>query len=104
MNPHGTHTCHAQQWPPSHNVGGDLAKLARDFAVTVPPIRNKSREGVVKLGALAKSRNVISNGKARLAAITAATLHKNLSKDACISEWSATELSIVQRDYAVLDA
>ena len=31
-------------------------------------------------------------------------LHKNLSKDTCISEWSAPELSIEQREYAALDA
>src|ERR1700683_757101 len=69
--------------------GGDLAKLARDFSVTVPPKRNKSKEGVIELGALAKSQNVISNGNASLAAITAAMLHKNLSKDTHISQWSA---------------
>jgi len=86
------------------NVGGDLAKLSRDFSVTVPPKRNKSREGVIELGALAKSQNVISNGNASLAAITAATLQKYLSKDARISEWSAPELSIEQREYAALDA
>src|ERR1700683_4776665 len=86
------------------NVSGDLAKLASDFSVTVPPKRNKSREGVIELGALAKSRNVISNGNASLTAITAAMLHKNLSKDTRISEWSAPELSIEQREYAALDA
>jgi len=47
---------------------------------------------------------VVSSGNASLAAITAVTLNKNLSKDACISEWSAPELSCEKRDYAALDA
>jgi len=85
-------------------VGGNLVKLARDFSVSVPPKRNKSREGVIELGAMAKLRNVVSSGNASLAAITAVTLNKNLSKDACISEWSAPELSCEKRDYAALDA
>ena len=47
---------------------------------------------------------MISNGNASLAAITATMLHKNLSKDTRISEWSAPELSIEQKEYAALDA
>ena len=47
---------------------------------------------------------MVSSGNASLTAITAVTLNKNLSKDACISEWSAPELSCEQRDYAALDA
>src|SRR5882762_8366201 len=86
------------------NVGGDFAKLARDFTIAVPQKRNNSREGVVELGAMAKSRNVVSSGNASLAAITAVTLNKNLSKDPRISEWSAPELSDEQKDYAALDA
>ena len=87
-----------------HNVGGDLAKLARDFSIAVPQKKNNSREGVIELGAMAKSQNVVTSGNASLAAITAATLQKNLLKDAHLSEWSAPELSNEQKDYAALDA
>src|SRR5882762_4601863 len=53
---------------------------------------------------MAKSQNVVTSGNASLAAITVATLQKNLSKEQRISEWSAPVLSNDQRDYAALDA
>jgi hypothetical protein len=84
------------------NVGGDFTKLARDFTVVIPQKRHNFREGVVELGAMAKSHNVVSSGNASLSAITAVTL--NLSKDTCISEWRTPELSDEQKDYAALDA
>ncbi|KAJ7478853.1 hypothetical protein B0H11DRAFT_1916536 [Mycena galericulata] len=87
------------------NIGGDLAKLAREFPeYKLPPKVNKKLPGVIELGAFAKSKNAISEGTASLSAITAAILHADLSKAARESPWNAPSLSQVQKDYAALDA
>jgi hypothetical protein len=67
------------------NVGGDLAKLSRDFPdFTYDP--NTHKKGVIELGCLASDKNVVSLGKASLAEITAATLQQSLSKETRTSE------------------
>ena len=86
------------------NAGGDLEKLARDFSVQVPQKVQKSRQGVIEIGPLAKSKNIVTRANASLAAITAATLGQNLSKKDHISSWNASELSRDQMIYAALDA
>jgi hypothetical protein len=86
------------------NVGGDLAKLAREFPEYQPTHRGKALEGVIELGAFAKAKNVVTNGNASLAAITAAALHFSLSKESRSTEWTASELSEDQKVYAALDA
>jgi hypothetical protein len=85
------------------NVGGDLAKLSRDFSCSIPAKKKNGRESVIELGALAKSRNAVSNGNVSLAAITAATLQQHLSKDERSTDWNAHELSNEQMHYAALD-
>ena len=64
-------------------VGGDLAKLAKDFSNFKLPKKAKkeSYPFAIELGALAKAKNVVTTGTASLAQITAETLHQNLSKD-----------------------
>lgn len=85
------------------NIAADMAKLARDFPNFEPnKVGNKLR-GVIELGKLAVQKNAVSNANASLAAITAATLQKHLSKEMRISEWS-TILSEEQIAYAALDA
>jgi hypothetical protein len=59
---------------------------------------------VIEIGPLAKSKNVVTHANASLAAITAATLSQNLSKEDHISSWNASELSRDQKIYATLDA
>ena len=86
------------------NAGGDLEKLARDFSVQVPQKVQKAQQGVIEIGPLAKSKNVVTHANASLAAITAATLGQNLSKEDRISSWNASELSRDQTIYAALDA
>jgi len=87
------------------NVGGDLAKLARDFPQYKLPARVGGKlPGVVELGAFAKSKNAVPKGTASLSAITAAVLQANLSKDQRDSPWDAPTLTKAQIDYAALDA
>ncbi|KAJ7495369.1 ribonuclease H-like domain-containing protein, partial [Mycena latifolia] len=87
------------------NIGGDLAKLARDFPEYKLPAKvNGQLPGVIELGAFAKAKNAIQKGTASLSAITAAVLHVNLSKEARDSPWDAPSLSSTQINYAALDA
>ena len=87
------------------NVGGDYAKLSRDFPDFTPPPRHRGKlVGVVELGAFAKAKNAVVNGNVSLATITAASLGLNLSKEARLSEWGAPQLSEEQKHYAALDA
>ena len=88
------------------NIRGDLAKLSRDFPEFVAPSKDSVHEvkNIIEVGTLAKAKNAVPTGNASLAAITAATLHQNLSKETCISEWSAQTLSDSQVEYAALDA
>ena len=74
-------------------MGGDLAKLACDFSCSIPAKKESGCESVIELGALAKSRNAVSNGNVSLAAIIATTLQQHLSKDECSTDWNAHELS-----------
>ena len=62
------------------NVGGDLAKLARDFPdFAYNPKTHK--KGIIELGHLASEKNAVASGKASLSEITAATLQQSLSKE-----------------------
>jgi len=64
------------------SVGGDLAKLARDFSDLTLSLQPKRRfDGVMELEALAKAKNVVSRETASLSAITAAALHLHLLKE-----------------------
>ena len=86
------------------NVGGDFAKLERDFSVSLPKKTKGCRPGVIELGALAKAKNAVSNGNASLSAIAAATIQQNLAKEMRSSDWDAAQLSTEQIQYAALDA
>ena len=87
-------------------VRNDLSKLSRDFPeFTFPPKESQSRSpGLIELGTLAKSKNAVSTANASLAAIAYATLHVNISKELCSTDWSASTLSSGQIEYAALDA
>jgi ribonuclease D len=89
-----------------HNITADLKKLSRDFPEFVYPFENtkRGRKTVIELGILDKAKNAVSNGNASLATIVAATLHENLSKETCDTEWSAPTLTESQIEYAALDA
>ena len=87
------------------NVGGDLAKIARDFSDFQLPAKEKGTFiGVIELGQLAVKKNAVSDGRASLATIAAATLHGHLSKECQSSEWSNPSLTDEQKEYAALDA
>ena len=80
------------------NVGGDAAKILRDW--------NVQTHGVVELGRLCRERGFVENGQASLAALVAAVLNERMPKDdgARFSAWDAGELSDEQKTYAALDA
>ena len=56
------------------NVGGDVAKLIRDFNLTV------EAKSILELGKFSKTKGAIVNGKAGLAEIVLHVLGKTLSK------------------------
>ena len=78
--------------------------MARDFSVQVPQKVQKSGQGMIEIGPLAQSKNIVTHANTSLAAITAATLGQNLSKKDHISNWNASELSRDKIIYAALDA
>jgi hypothetical protein len=84
-------------------VGGDLAKIGRDFgcAATIGRIEN-----VINLGAFARKRDVIQNGTIGLAELVKVTLKEamNKSPEVRLSKWSKRELTGPQKTYAALDA
>ena len=87
------------------NVGGDLAKISRDFPdFQLLPREKGNLVRVIELGQLAARKNVISDGRASLATIAAATLHGYLSKECRSSEWSNPSLTDGQKEYVALDA
>ena len=87
------------------NVGADSLKPARDFPDIILPQKNKKPYlGIIELGNLASKKNVVSNGKASLATIVAATLWWHLSKEARSSELATAMLDDDQVQYAALDA
>ena len=87
-------------------LGGDLAKIARDF--TVPRVIEKvhSQGRIAELGLMGRKRGVVATGTAGLDKLAVITLNKALKKDPAVrlSEWSATALTPIQEEYAALDA
>ncbi len=81
------------------NVGGDVAKLIRDFSLTV------EARGIIELGSFARNRGVIPDGRQSLSVIVQNTFNKTLSKDHLVrfSNWNG-DLNGDQVAYALLDA
>ena len=80
------------------NVGGDLAKVERDFKTGC--------KGGRELGELCRRKGVISDGRISLAQICEAVLEHTLLKEeeVRLGAWSASQLSQEQINYAALDA
>lgn len=83
------------------NVGGDFAKLHRDFQQFN---ESSAKKSIIELGKLARIKGVVSTATASLAAITAAVFKQSLCKDQRYSEWSCQTLTSAQLEYAALDA
>jgi hypothetical protein len=87
-------------------LGGDLAKIARDFTLwrVVNQMRTQGR--ICELGLMARKRGVVTSGTAGLDKLAAVLLNKTLRKDVSVrlSQWSASKLSTIQEDYGALDA
>jgi len=79
------------------NVGGDAAKLLRDYGVKT--------ERYLELGRLASKRQLVPSGSISLVALTRALLRRDLNKEESLrmSSWEH-ELSPEKVQYAALDA
>lgn len=60
-------------------VGGDLAKIGRDFDLT-KVMQGRSKESVINLGSFARDLDVVQNGKIGLSALCEAVLNKRIEK------------------------
>ena len=71
------------------NVGGDLAKIGRDFAM--PTLHDESTR--VELGKMAKDRAVVPSGSVSLQELTKIVLEKHLDKSFQVSNWNDKNLN-----------
>jgi hypothetical protein len=86
-------------------VGGDLAKIGRDFDLS--KVVNERREGsVINLGGFARERDVVQNGKVGLDVLCEAILKHRIEKQPHLrfSNWDDPKLSVDQIKYAALDS
>ena len=83
-------------------IGGDLAKIARDFKCESQTRGAKA----IDLGPMARARDVVQSGVVSLERLVEATLKEQLSKAPSVrlSKWSASRLTDDQAKYAALDA
>jgi hypothetical protein len=88
------------------NIGGDLRAIFRDYAPALHQRFQKSKlPGVVELGKLAASSQMVESGKASLDAISKSVLNKRLNKDDFVrlSNWESNDLSDSQSMHAAID-
>ena len=71
------------------NVGGDLAKIGRDFAMST--LHDESTR--VELGKMAKDRAVVPSGSASMQELTKIVLEKHLDKSFQVSNWNEKNLN-----------
>lgn len=87
------------------NLGGDLAKVGRDFSNANMAPR---RQNTIELATLARATGVVktATGAVSLARIVEAVLGEKLNKDPALrqSQWESDLLDGVQTSYAALDA
>ncbi|THU80100.1 hypothetical protein K435DRAFT_874751 [Dendrothele bispora CBS 962.96] len=87
------------------NIGGDFAKLRRDFSDFLLPEKSGNHyNGTIELGSYAKCKQVVSEANSSLSTLVAATLRTKLSKEMRASEWGSGVLTQSQIHYAALDA
>ena len=71
------------------NVGGDLAKIGRDFEMST--LHDESTR--VELGKMAKDRAVVPSGSVSLQELTKIVLEKHLDKSFQVSNWNEKNLN-----------
>ena len=71
------------------NVGGDLAKIGRDFAMST--LHDESTR--VELGKMAKDRAAVPSGSVSLQELTKIVLEKRLDKSFQVSNWNEKNLN-----------
>jgi hypothetical protein len=87
------------------NVGGDLAKIGRDFNLS-DVMSDRGEGSVINLGSYARDRDVVQNGKVKLDELCVAVLKQRIKKQTHLrfSDWNRpNELSTDQVHYAAED-
>ena len=86
------------------NVGGDLAKIGRDFNCQ-DEMSAVPDENIINLGLYARRRDVVQNGPISLAELSRIVLGKEMAKDngARISDWTRRDLSDEQKRHCYED-
>ena len=86
------------------NVGGDLAKIGRDFNCQ-DKIAAMPEENIINLGLYARRRDVVQNGSIGLAELSRIVLGKEMTKDngTRISDWTRRDLTDRQKRYCYED-
>ncbi|KAI7875757.1 uncharacterized protein EV154DRAFT_606811 [Mucor mucedo] len=79
-----------------NKVGGDLGRINTEYRMTC--------RGALELGSFCSSRKCIPSGQMSLAEISFRILGPKILKDERLSEWSTSELSSEQIQYAAIDA
>jgi hypothetical protein len=81
------------------NVTGDIGRMCRDYSISAIPTK------LLELGAFARARGIVDDGRAGLSVIVKNCLRKELPKSYLVrfSNWEGT-LSEAQKKYAILDA
>lgn len=86
-------------------VGGDLAKIGRDFKLS-EVMDGRKKGSVINLGGYARDRDVVQNGKIGLAELALVVLEQRLEKHTHLrfSDWDQDVLSLDQEEYGARDA
>ena len=88
------------------HVGGDLAKIGRDFNLERVMDSRRGGNSVINLGGYARDRDVVQDGKVSLEELTSVVLKQCIEKQPHLrySDWNKTILDPDQVKYAALDA
>eukprot|EP00956_Cyclotella_meneghiniana_P003609 scaffold4428_cov57-Cyclotella_meneghiniana.AAC.1 len=86
------------------NIGGDLARVGRDFGLEIA-IGRRPKESIVNLGTYARKRDVIPNGTIGMKPLIKIVLGFDIDKHEhdTFSDWNAPVLTPSQTKYALID-
>jgi hypothetical protein len=86
------------------NIGGDLARLGRDFGVK-DDIQRRPKSSIINLGTFARKRDVVQNGSVGMKQLVKTVLGHTIDKhgEDTFSDWNAKQLTPEQIKYALID-
>ena len=88
------------------NVGGDMARIARDFKISSNVWSRRTSNTVINLGMYARKRDVVQNGTVGMKVLVKAILGYDMKKsdEDRFSDWNTRQkLSPAQEEYAIID-